>query len=453
MSFSKDFKWGVGTSAYQIEGAADIDGKGPSVWDMQCRRQGAVFGNHNGNIACDHYHRYKEDVKIMKEIGVGAYRMSISWPRILPDGTGKVNPQGIAFYDNLINELLDKGIEPFITLFHWDYPLRLYEKGGWLNPESSDWFAEYTKVVMEHFSDRVKNWITINEPQCFIGRGHCYGEDAPGIKLAFPEILSAGHNVLLSHGKSVQAIREHSKQPAVVGYAPVGSLCVPFDETNERDIKAAREATFGVKPLESFNSIFWMDSVLLGKYPEKCEEVYGDAMPTYTDTDMEVISEPIDYLGLNIYSGVQVAADKDGDAVVVPREPGHVYTQMGWEIEPKSLYWGPKFYYERYNKPLAITENGCANQDMVSADGKVHDPQRIEFLRRYMTRLREACDEGIDVKGYFLWSLLDNFEWSFGYAKRFGLVHVDLETQKRTIKDSGYWYKNVIETNGRTLAD
>ena len=448
MSFSKDFKWGVATAAYQIEGAADIDGKGPSVWDMKCRRPGEVFEGHSGQIACEHYHRYKEDVKLMKEIGVQAYRMSISWPRVLPHGIGDVNAKGLDFYNRLIDELLDNGIEPFITLFHWDYPQKLYEKGGWLNPESSDWFAEYTKVVTDSFSDRVKNWITINEPQCFIGLGHYATEHAPGIKLAFPEVLTAAQNVLLSHGKAVQTIRANSKQPAVVGYAPVGDLYVPYDENSKDDIEVARKKTFGIKPLDCFNSALWMDPVLLGKLPERSAEIYGSDMPAYTDEDMKIISQPIDYLGLNLYFAKQVCADENGQVRRVSREPGHLYTPMGWPMEPKSLYWGPKFFYERYKKPLMITENGYANMDWVSSDGKVHDPQRIEFLRRYITRLQQVCADGVDVRGYFLWSLMDNFEWAHGYSKRFGLVHVDYTTQKRILKDSAYWYREVIKANG-----
>jgi beta-glucosidase len=453
MSFSKDFKWCVATSAYQIEGAADIDGKGESVWDVMCRKEGAVFEGNTGDVACDHYHRYKEDVKIMKEIGVDAFRLSFSWPRIMPEGIGKINSKGIDFYNRLIDELLDNGIEPNVTLFHWDYPQALFLKGGWLNPESSDWFAEYTKVVMEHFSDKIKNWITINEPQCFITAGYNQDNKNPGDSLTFKEVLISSGNVLLSHGKSVQAIREYSKRPANIGYAPVGHLYVPYDENSQADIDAAREATFNIKPKECFNSTFWMDPVLLGEFSENTREVYGADMPVLSGDDMKIIAEPIDFIGVNIYFADQVKADEDGKPVVVKREPGYAHTAMGWVIEPRSLYWGPKFFCERYQIPVMITENGYANLDVISLDGKVHDPQRIDYLARYMRQLKRACADRVDVRGYFLWSFLDNFEWAFGYSKRFGLVHVDLETQKRTIKDSAYWYKDVIKTNGYALGD
>ena len=451
MNFGKGFKWGIATAAYQIEGAADIDGKGPSVWDMKCRMPGAIFNGHTGDVACDHYHRYKEDVRVMKEIGVQTYRMSISWPRILPEGIGEINSQGIDFYSRLIDELLENDIEPYITLFHWDYPQSLFLKGGCLNPESPDWFAGYTKVVVDALSDRVKNWITLNEPQCFIGLGHYLTEHAPGISLAFSEVLRCCHNVLLSHGRAVQVIRNHAKQDAVVGYAPVGDIYVPCDENSVNDIDFARYKTFDLKSGDCFNSALWMDPVILGKYPEKCAEVYGSDMPDYDDGDMSIISEPIDFLGLNIYFAKQVSSDDTGQGRSMPRNRGHVYTPMGWPIEPKSMYWGPKFFYERYKKPIMITENGMANIDLIGSDGKIHDPQRIEFLRRYISKLQDACADGVDVQGYFLWSLLDNFEWAHGYSKRFGLVHVDYETQKRTIKDSGYWYKKIIETNGDGL--
>lgn len=451
MSFGNNFVWGVATAAYQIEGSPDVDGKGPSVWDMKCKRPGVIFENQTGNTACDHYHRYKEDVKIMKDLGIQAYRMSISWPRVLPAGIGSVNQKGVDFYNSLIDELLKNNIEPFITMFHWDYPQKLYEMGGWLNPESSNWFADYTKVLMDNFSDRVKNWITLNEPQYFIHSGYCETNHAPGIKLAFPEILLAAHNVLLSHGKAVQTARSYSKQNAIIGYAPVGDLYVPYNENSKTDIEAARSETFSVKPLTIFNSAWWMDPILSGKYPQQGIEIYGKDMPQCTDKDMEIISSPIDYLGLNIYFAKHVSTDGNGNTVEMPREPGHWYSPMGWPTEPKSLYWGPKFFYERYNKPIIITENGVANLDCVSTDGKVHDPQRIEFLQRYLTWLKKAYKDGVDIRGYFQWSLMDNFEWAYGFSKRFGIVYTDFQTQQRIIKDSGCWYKEVIKTNGGIL--
>ncbi|MBN2211859.1 MAG: beta-glucosidase [Sedimentisphaerales bacterium] len=451
MTFPEMFHWGVATAAYQIEGAANLDGKGLSVWDMMCRRPGAVFENHNGEVACDHYHRFREDVAIMKELGVKAYRLSISWPRVLPEGIGKVNDKGMAFYHQLIDSLRENDIEPFVTLFHWDYPQTLFQRGGWLNPDSSNWFAEYTRVVIDALSDRVNHWITLNEPQCFIGLGHYRTEHAPGLSLTLPDVLKAAHHVLLSHGKAVQTIRQYSKQPTNIGYAPVGDLAVPDDETAAADVDAAREETFSIKPGSFFNSVFWMDPILLGHYPEQSRESYGLVRDDISDADMAIIREPIDFLGVNIYNARRVTADQKGKPQILSRPAGYWQTAMDWPVEPTALYWGPKFFHERYNIPIIITENGMANQDCVSADGRVHDPQRIEFLRRYLRQLGRAYADGVKVQGYFIWSLLDNFEWAYGYSKRFGIVYIDYATQQRICKDSAYWYKQVIATNGAIL--
>jgi beta-glucosidase len=450
MSFSKDFVWGVSTAAYQIEGAAYEDDKGLSVWDVFCRRPGAIHENQTGNVACDHYHRYKEDVAIMKEIGIRAYRMSLSWPRIIPEGTGKVNAKGLMFYDKIIDELLSNGITPYITLFHWDHPYELYCRGGWLNPESSNWFAEYTRVVIERFSDRVKNWMTFNEPQCFIGFGHQDGTHAPGDKLALAQVLRAGHNVLLAHGKAVQTIRSYSKSKCQVGYAPVGFTFVPETDKPE-DVEAARAATFGISEKNCMNNTWWIDPVFTGQYPEDGLKLFGDDAPKFTDADMTTIKQPLDFLGINIYSGRKVCADKNGTTREIIQTPGGPMTSTDGTVVPKSLYWGPKFFFERYKKPILITENGMPNLDWISLDGKVHDPQRIDFLHRYLLELWQAAKEGVKINGYFQWSLMDNFEWAVGYKRRFGIVHVDYVSQARTLKDSAYWYKDVITTNGKAF--
>lgn len=450
MSFSKDFVWGAATAAYQIEGAAFEDGKGLSVWDTCCKKPGFVKNGDTGNVACDHYHRYKEDVKIMKEIGLKAYRMSISWPRILPDGIGKVNEKGLDYYDNLIDELLKNGITPYITLFHWDYPNELYKKGGWLNPDSSDWFAEYTRVVVERLSDRVTHWITENEPQCYIGLGHLDGSHAPGVKLSKADFLLAAHNSLLAHGKAVQTIRKYSKLPCEIGYAPVGFSFYP--ETNSKeDIEAARSYTFEHFSDNWFTSSWWMDPVYLGKYPEEGLKYYEQWLPHMKQDDLKTIFQPIDFSGVNIYNASKVRMNNNGTAEIVKREPGFDQTAFKWPVTPEALYWGPKFFYERYGKPILITENGLSNADWVSIDGKVHDPQRVDFLYRYIRELKKAATDGIDIKGYFTWSLMDNFEWAHGYNERFGLVYVDFNTQKRIIKDSAYWYKKVIQSNGEII--
>lgn len=450
MSFKKDFVWGAATAAYQIEGAAFEDGKGLSVWDTCCQRTGFVKDGDNGNIACDHYHRYKEDVQLMKKMGLKAYRMSISWPRILPDGIGKINEKGLDFYDRLVDELLENGITPYITLFHWDFPQELYKKGGWLNPDSSDWFAEYTKVVVERLSDRVKHWITLNEIQCFIELGHGTGTHAPGLKLDMSDVLLAGHNALLAHGKAIQTIRKYSKGDCEIGYAPVGGASFP-DTQSKEDIEAARRATFDFDGPNIWNSSWWMDPVCIGSYPEEGLKAFGKWLPKIGADDMKTIFQPIDFLGLNIYQGSRVRMGQDGNVEIVNKNVGYDQTNIKWPVTPEILYWGPKFFYERYQKPIVITENGLSNTDWVSLDGKVHDPQRIDFLNRYLREYKRAAQDGVDAKGYFQWSLMDNFEWAEGYNERFGLIHVDYQIQKRTIKDSGFWYKNVIESNGENL--
>lgn len=451
MGFAKDFVWGAAAASYQIEGAAFEDGKGLSIWDVFCQKPGAIRDGHTGDVACDHYHRYKEDVAIMKELGLQAYRMSISWPRVIPAGTGTVNNKGLDFYDRLVDELLSKGIEPYITLFHWDFPFELYKKGGWMNPESSDWFAEYVRVVVDRLSDRVSNWITLNEPQCFIYLGHESGEHAPGVKMGIRELLQAGHNALLAHGKAVQVIRQYGKKKCEVGFAPVGSIKAPAS-SSQRDVEAARKATFSM----SRNDYVWVttwfsDPVYLGTYPEDGLKAFEKEMPSIGQDDMKIISQPLDFCGVNFYHCPLVSCGSNGEPVVVERDPGYPRTSYDWPVSPEGLYWGPKFLYERYGKPVLVTENGMANPDWVAIDGRVHDYQRIDFLQRYLREYKRAAEDGIPLKGYFCWSVMDNFEWAEGYNQRFGLVHVDYKTQKRTIKDSGYWYRTVIESNGENL--
>lgn len=453
--FKEDFVWGTATAAYQIEGGAYEDGKGLSIWDTYCKEKGKIFGGHSGDVACDHYHRFLEDVKIMKSLGVKAYRFSLSWTRIIPDGIGEVNKKGIEFYNNLIDALLENGIEPYITLFHWDYPRELYKKGGWLNPESPKWFAFYAKVVAENFSDRVSNFITLNEPQCFIGLGYCTGGLAPGMQLPLCDTVLMSHNALLAHGMAVKALRENSKRKINIGYAPTYTFPYPSTETEE-DINAARTATFEFTEdmLDgnwAWNSSWWCDPVFLGKYPQDALKYFEQYLPKNWEKDMDIISQPLDFIGQNIYNGWEMRRGKDSRPEAVNRSIGYPQTATDWPVTPDTLKWGVKFLYERYKLPIYITENGIACNDIISLDKQVHDPQRIDFLNRYLLKLEEAIDEGVDVAGYFLWSLMDNFEWGEGYRRRFGIVYVDYETQQRIIKDSGYWYKKVIETNGESL--
>ncbi|MEK4513266.1 GH1 family beta-glucosidase [Paenibacillus sp. FSL K6-2524] len=450
MSFNSNFVWGAATAAYQIEGAASEDGKGLSVWDMCAHIPGFVKGNHTGDHACNHYYRYKEDVQLMKEIGLQAYRLSISWPRVLPDGTGRINEKGLDFYDRLIDELLENGITPYVTLFHWDYPHELFKKGGWLNPDSSDWFVEYTRVIADRLSDRVTNWFTQNEPQCYIGLGHSNGTHAPGLKLGQAEVLQATHNSLLAHGKAVQTLRQYSKQPCQIGYAPVGITSFPETETPE-NIEAARRHTFSITEPTFWMNTWYMDPVFLGHYPEDGLKVFEPWLPTIKPGDMETINQPLDFLGLNIYHGTPVKMGADSKPQLIGNHVGYPQTSMRWTVTPESLYWGPKFFYERYGAPIVITENGMANLDWVNLDKQVHDPQRIDYMHRYLQEYRRAATDGVDVKGYFYWSFMDNFEWAEGYNERFGLVHTDYRDGKRTIKDSGYWYRSVIQSNGESL--
>jgi len=446
LSFPDGFVWGAAAAAYQIEGSAYADGKGLSVWDMFTRKPGAIFEGHTGDVACDHYVRYQQDVELMRELGLHAYRLSVSWPRILPAGTGAPNPAGLDFYDRLIDVLLAQGITPYVTLFHWDYPLELYYKGGWLNPDSPAWFAEYTSIVTRRLGDRVQHYITLNEPQVFIGLGHLDGTHAPGDKLRFKEMLQAGHHALLAHGKAVQVIRTETRA-AQVGFSPVVTPRLPVSDT-EADIAAARHATFAVRERNSWTHSWWMDPVFFGRYPEDGLEFYGRDAPRVGANDLSTISAPVDFLGMNNYQGLMVEAHAAGGFRDVPFRVGHPRTAFNWPITPESLYWGPRFLFERYQKPLLITENGLSVRDWVAIDGAVHDAARIDFTTRYLRALHRAIQDGVDVRGYFHWSILDNFEWAEGYKERFGLIHVDYQTQKRTLKDSAHWYRRVIESNG-----
>jgi beta-glucosidase len=448
--FPDSFLFGCATSAYQIEGAADEDGRGPSVWDAFCLGKGAVFGGHSGAVACDHVHRFREDVALMRELGMQAYRFSISWPRVLPEGVGAVNERGLAFYDRLVDALLEARIRPFVTLFHWDLPLALERRGGWRSARSPGWFAEYAGVVVERLSDRVTDWMTLNEPQCFVGLGHGKGEHAPGHKLPLPELLRVGHHALLAHGLAVQSIRARARRPCAVGYAPVGVVFVPASGS-AADLEAARRRTFSAPDDDLWCNTFWMDPVLLGRYPEDFLARVGRAMPAVPATDLETIAQPLDFLGLNIYSGRRVSASDSGEPREVPFPAGHPTTALSWWVVPEAMHHGPRFFAERYRLPLLITENGMADLDAVSLDGAVHDPQRIDFIERYLLELARAIGEGVDVRGYFHWSLLDNFEWSRGYGMRFGLIHTDYATQKRTPKDSARFYAEVISSRGVRL--
>jgi len=451
MMFPKGFAWGAASSAYQIEGGTPSDGRGPSIWDEFCKRPGAVHEAQTAQIACDHYRRYSEDVALMRSLGLRAYRLSISWPRVLPDGVGRINEQGLAFYDRLIDALLEAGIEPWVTLFHWDMPEALFCRGGWLNRDIAAWFAEYAALIVDRLSDRVSHWMTINEPQVYISLGHAEAKHAPGLKLTTRECLLAVHNTLLAHGRSVQAMRAHARQPLTIGWAPVGHVVCPATNS-AADIEAARIAMFSVQRRDFWNNAWFGDPVCLGTYPEDGLQLYGNDAPRPEPGDMETIRQPLDFYGANIYSGGVVRAGAEGEPVNVSAPPGAPITTFRWLILPESLYWGPRLLSERYKLPIAVTENGMSNVDFIDLDGRVQDPQRIDFTRRYLLELGRAIHDGVKVSGYFHWSIMDNFEWAEGYKERFGMTHIDYTTQKRTLKDSAIWYKSVIASNGRSLA-
>ena len=455
MRFEKDFVWGAATASYQVEGAAYEDGKGRNIWDVFSSEPGNVYEGHTGDVACDQYHHFREDVALMKEIGVKAYRFSVSWARILPDGTGAVNEKGIAYYNMLIDELLRAGIEPYMTLYHWDLPYELHKRGGWLNPDIENWFYSYAKLIAQRFSDRVKHFFTINEPQCVIGLGYERGIHAPGLKLGPSDYFTCWHNLLKAHGRAVEALRKYSHGEVKIGMAACGGVCAPATD-DPADVEAARKAMFslGEKSLEvcSWDVALCLDPVYKGQYPEDIMSAFGQYFPKIRPEDMEVISQPLDFHGQNIYNSITIRADENGNPVRVTRCPGFPRTANGWPVTPESLYWGPKFLQERYHKPIYITENGLSSHDWISVDGEVHDSSRIDFLRRYLLEVGRAKHDGVDIRGYFLWSLLDNFEWNEGYKERFGMIYVDYETQKRIRKDSSYFYEEVIASAGEALS-
>lgn len=451
--FRDDFVWGVASSAYQIEGKEEGDGAGRMIWDAFIE-EGRIADGKNAEVTCDHMHRYPEDFKLMRLLGIKAYRFSVNWSRIMPEGTGRVNEKAITLYRNMIMSMKENGITPYLTMYHWEFPQALQDRGGWLNEESIQWFAEYAKVIAENFTDICEYIITLNEPECFVGLGHLSGVHAPGKKMEYKETFQIAHNALRAHGQAVITLRKYAKQPIKIGYAPTCSMAYP--ETNKpEDIEAARKVLFSFyNPISNWtwNVAWFNDPVFLGKYPEVGLEQFKEYLPEITEEDMKLISQPLDFMGQNIYNGYIIRAGADGEPEFVPLPEGLPKTAAGWPVNPECLYWGIKFIYDRYKLPIYITENGMSCHDIVSRDGQVHDPNRITFLDRYLSALQCASDEGVDIRGYFLWTFLDNFEWEKGFSERFGIVHVDFATQKRTAKDSAFWYQKVIETNGKTLS-
>ncbi len=444
--FKKNFVWGVATAAYQIEGACREDGRTQSIWDVHCEKAGKIFNGDTGETACDFYHRYEQDVALIKQLGINAFRMSFSWNRILPDGYGKVNVKGLDFYDRVIDQMLKNDVQPYVTLFHWDLPYTLFQKGGYLNREFADWFAEYAQVVARHYSDRVKHFMTVNEPQLILGAHRGSGK-APGLSLSDQETVPIAHNILLGHGRAVHAMRAAGNKDIKIGFANQGCVFYPIEESSE-NICAAEEATFSYRLPNWYSSLSWYaDPIYLGIYPEPMLSALKKYLPVTWEDDLKEIHAPLDFCGQNFYNAYPV----DAKGNMVREKKGAKYNAEHWNISPSGIKYLAKWLYARYQKPVLITENGICCHDWVSLDGKVHDPQRKDFMQRYLLELERAAAEGAEVDGYFCWSFFDNMEWELGYRPRFGLVYVDYETQKRIPKDSAYWYKKVIESNGEEL--
>lgn len=438
IAFPRNFLWGAATSTYQIEGSHKSDGKVLSIWDSFVSTEGHIKDGSSGNEACDHYRRYKEDVALMKRLNLGSYRFSISWSRVIKNENGKINPAGLDFYSRLVDELLKNNIIPFITLFHWDSPLWFEEKGGWLNRDSADYFEDYVYAVTHKLGDRVAMWTTLNEPLSVVSAGYISGDHAPGRK-SLIQGLSAAHNLLRSHGRAVTVLR-NTVENAQVGIA---NNLFPIVPKREKD----RSLAFKI---DRFVNRFFLDPVLKGRYPKPLIPFLYLLMKKAKSSDMKEIFQPIDFIGINHYTRMFVSSG------LIPKfnlsfeefpelAPNH--TEIGFEIVPDSFYDTLMWVKEEYDNPTVyVTENGAAFKDEI-VSGRVDDPRRIRYFEEYLIRLRNAIDAGCNIRGYFVWSLLDNFEWAFGYKMRFGLIYVDYETQKRIIKSSGQWYGKLCRTN------
>ncbi len=432
-TFPHNFLWGAATASYQIEGAWNEDGKGESIWDRLSHTPGKITNGDTGDVACDHYHRYQEDIALMRRLGLKAYRFSTSWPRVLPSGHGIINPSGLDFYDRLVDALCAANIEPFLTLDHWDLPQSLQEKGGWENRDTCHAFADYAVLMVKRLGDRVKHWTTFNEPAVVAFDGNLVGAHAPGLQ--DPRITyQVAHNLLVAHGLATQAMRaaDTSLQVGIV----LNLWPVEAASEDPADVAAANRAW------ERSETLF-LDPLFQGHYPVAVYDLVGANMPVICAGDLALIAQKLDYLGINYYSRNLLSADGQVETV-----PGSEYTEMGWEVQAPALRRLLNRIQHDYKlPPLYITENGAAFHDEVGQDGKVDDPRRLAYLKDHFIQTRLAMQDGVDVRGYFVWSLLDNFEWSHGYSKRFGLIRVDYETQQRTIKESGNWYAEVIRSN------
>lgn len=438
--FPKNFVWGAATASYQIEGAWDEDGKGENIWDRFSHTPGNVQDGDTGDVACDHYHRWREDIGLMKELGLKAYRFSIAWPRIFPNGRGEVNQAGIDFYSQLVDALLKAEIEPCVTLYHWDLPQAIQDEGGWPTRMSVDAFLEYADVVSRALGDRVKNWITFNEPFVSAFVGYEEGRHAPGVK-DLHAAIAASHHLLLSHGLAVPIIRKNS---------PDASVGITLNLTPQEPASPSAADREAAVWRDGYINRWFLDPLIGRGYPQDMVNAFGSGMEFVQNGDLETIAVPIDFLGVNYYArginrSTKISEEENAPRIVFPNEE---HTEMGWEVYPEGIYKTlGRLYFDYAFPAIYITENGAAFVDEVNADGQVDDPARLSYIRRHLQQVHRAIEIGVPVKGYFAWSLLDNFEWAFGYSKRFGLIYVDYETQQRIPKSSAKWYGQVTRAN------
>lgn len=438
IKFPTDFIWGAATASYQIEGGVAEDGRGESIWDRFSATPGKVLKGDTGAVACDHYHRWREDIKLMKALNLQAYRFSIAWPRVIPTGRGAVNAKGLDFYDQLVDSLLEAGIAPYATLYHWDLPQVLEDKGGWTNRDTAYAYAEYAEAVLKRLGDRVKGWITHNEPWCAAFLGYRDGHHAPG--LTDPRAaVSAVHHLLLSHGLAMPIIRQYAPQAK----AGITLNLTPFYAATNSS--ADQEA---VRIADCEQNRLFLDPIFKGYYPSDhvlMQEMSGELIKS---GDLTTIAAPIDFLGINYYRRSVVKADSADPNKVIELHPDGIYTTMDWEVYPEGLYTLLKRLQRDYPTHYMITENGASDSDVPDGSGHVYDELRLDYLRGHFQQAHRAIEEGVQLEGYFVWSLMDNFEWAFGYERRFGIIYVDYQTQQRIIKESGHWYSSVINNNG-----
>jgi beta-glucosidase len=442
--FPESFLWGTATSADQVEGSPHADGAGPSIWQRFTRTPGLVRDGDTGDVACDQYHRYAADVALMRQLGMNAYRFSISWSRVLPEGRGKVNAKGLDHYERLVDTLLANGIAPAPTLYHWDLPAALDDRGGWLNPDIAGWFADYASVLFRRLDDRVTLWATLNEPWVIADSGYLYGALAPGHRNVF-EAPIATHHLMRAHAAAVQAYRALGRHRIGI----VVNIEPKYPASDGDDDRAATSRA------HAYMNRQYLDPVFLGRYPRALATIFGEAWPRWPADEVESIRQPIDFVGINYYTRSVTRFDPSSWPLraAAVRQQQATYTETGWEVFPRGLVDTLSWVKARYgNPPVYVTENGAAFFDPPVVEGnRLSDPLRVDYFRKHLAALHAARAAGVDLRGYFAWSLLDNFEWSLGYSKRFGIVHVDFQTQRRTPKDSARFYSRVIATRGRAL--